>query len=73
MPLSEPSVAKTRCKTSLKRDRKYRTSSKSMFMTRLTIGVTVCLNSGIYVEQIFIKDMTITKELQRDLSMTSKT
>lgn len=29
--------------------------------------------AGIYVEQIFIKDMSITKELQRDLSMTSKT
>lgn len=28
---------------------------------------------GIYVEQIFIKDMMITKDLQRDLSMTSKT
>lgn len=29
--------------------------------------------SGIYVEQIFIKDMMIAPELQRDLSMTSKT
>jgi erythrocyte band 7 integral membrane protein len=28
---------------------------------------------GIYVEQIFIKDMMIAKDLQRDLSMTSKT
>lgn len=28
---------------------------------------------GIFVEQIFIKDMTLSKELQRDLSMTSKT
>jgi len=28
---------------------------------------------GVFVEQIFIKDMTITPELQADLSMTSKT
>lgn len=28
---------------------------------------------GVYVEQIFIKDMTLSQELQRDLSMTSKT
>lgn len=28
---------------------------------------------GIYVEQIFIKDMMIEAGLQRDLSMTSKT
>jgi hypothetical protein len=28
---------------------------------------------GIYVEQIFIRDMTIATDLQRDLSMTSKT
>lgn len=28
---------------------------------------------GIFVEQIFIKDMALSKELQRDLSMTSKT
>ena len=28
---------------------------------------------GIFVEQIFIKDMTIAADLQRDLSMTSKT
>ena len=32
-----------------------------------------CSKLGIYVEQIFIKDMMIAKELQRDLSMTSKT
>lgn len=30
-------------------------------------------NIGIYVEQIYIKDMMIEKNLQRDLSMTSKT
>lgn len=30
-------------------------------------------NIGIYVEQIYIKDMMIDKNLQRDLSMTSKT
>lgn len=28
---------------------------------------------GVYVEQIFIKDMTLTQDLQKDLSMTSKT
>ena len=28
---------------------------------------------GVYVEQIFIKDMMIDARLQRDLSMTSKT
>ena len=28
---------------------------------------------GIFVEQIFIKDMMIDPSLQRDLSMTSKT
>ena len=28
---------------------------------------------GVYVEQIFIKDMTITPDLMKDLSMTSKT
>ena len=28
---------------------------------------------GVYVEQIFIKDMTITENLQKNLSMTSKT
>lgn len=30
-------------------------------------------NLGIYVEQIFIKDMMITPDLQKSLSMTSKT
>ena len=28
---------------------------------------------GVYVEQIFIKDMTLSQDLQKDLSMTSKT
>lgn len=28
---------------------------------------------GIFVEQIFIKDMMMEKQLQRDLSITSKT
>ena len=28
---------------------------------------------GVYVEQIFIKDMTLSSDLQKDLSMTSKT
>ena len=33
----------------------------------------ISLDLGIFVEQIFIKDMTIDPGLQKDLSMTSKT
>ena len=42
-------------------------------MKRSIDGVSFFGNLGIYVEQIFIKDMQITADLQRDLSMTSKT
>ena len=34
---------------------------------------TYWINTGIFVEQIFIKDMHIEAGLQKDLSMTSKT
>jgi hypothetical protein len=73
MLLSEPSVVKTLSKTFLKKGKPYQTPSNSLSTKKSTSGVLIFDNSGIYVEQIFIKDMTMSKELQRDLSMTSKT
>jgi hypothetical protein len=48
-------------------------SLKVMYNKRLKTGVRFLYNVGIYVEQIYIKDMIMSKELQTDLSMTAKT
>ena len=46
---------------------------KSTWNLKSTDGVIFISMIGVFVEQIFIKDMMITADLQTDLSMTSKT
>ncbi len=68
-------MVKIHFKIYYKRDNKSQIQFKNSYIKKLISGVNNILITflGIFVEEIFIKDMTMSKELQRDLSMTSKT